>query len=89
MEALNYRLVGMKTVKKNKSIMRVSDKDAENLIKEKGWKYCPKSEWKEKVRDKNDVLAEVPEIKKNKKKKKMFIKVDDAGVNLDTGKFNG
>jgi len=79
----------MKTVKKNKSIMRVSDKDAENLIKEKGWKYCPKSEWKEKVRDKNDVLAEVPEIKKNKKKKKKFIKVDDAGVNLDTGKFNG
>lgn len=79
----------MKTIKKNKNIKRVRDEEAENLVKGEGWKYCPKSEWRTKVRDKDDVLASVPEIKKKKKKKKKFIKVDDAGVNLKTGKFNG
>ena len=64
----------MKTVKKNKSIKRVSDKEAENLVKEKGWKYCPKSVWKKGVRDKDDVLANVPEIKKSKKKKQKNLK---------------
>jgi hypothetical protein len=59
----------MKTIKKNKKIQRSKDAEAENLVKNKGWKYCPKSEWR-KVRDKNDVLSDVPEIKKSKKKKK-------------------
>ena len=36
----------MKTVKKAKVIKRVNDKQALELVK-KGWKYCPKSEWKD------------------------------------------
>ena len=40
----------MKTLKKGKSIKRVSDKDAEQQVKS-GWKYCSKQEWREKVRD--------------------------------------
>ena len=60
----------MKTIKKNKKIQRAKDAEAENLVKNKGWKYCPKSEWKEKVRDKNDILAVVPEIRKKKTKAK-------------------
>jgi|7_EtaG_2_1085326.scaffolds.fasta_scaffold98139_1 hypothetical protein len=54
----------MKTVKKNKTIKRVSDTQAESLTK-KGWKYCPKSEWREKVRD-----AKPAETKKKVSKKK-------------------
>jgi hypothetical protein len=42
----------MKTIKKNDEIKRISDKEAPDMIG-KGWKYCPKSEWKS--------------IKKNKK----------------------
>jgi hypothetical protein len=40
----------MKTIKKGKSIKRVSDKDAKQQVKS-GWKYCPKHEWKKNVRD--------------------------------------
>ena len=40
----------MKTVKKGNKIERVSNKDAETRI-DNGWKYCPKHEWREKVRD--------------------------------------
>jgi hypothetical protein len=58
----------MKTIKKNKKIARVSDDAAQGMVEAKGWKYCSKSEWKEKVRDKNDALSEVPEIRKGKKK---------------------
>jgi len=36
----------MKTIKKGKEIKRVKDKQAEFMIK-KGWKYCPKSEYKD------------------------------------------
>ena len=56
----------MKTIKKGKKIKRVSDKDAVEQVK-LGWKYCSKSEWREKVRD-----AKKPEqqnLKKVKKKK--------------------
>jgi len=41
----------MKCIKKGKQIQRVSDKEAAELVKG-GWKYCPKSEWRKKVRDK-------------------------------------
>ena len=41
----------MKTVKKAKKIERVTDLKAQNMVKN-GWQYCPKSEWKNKVRDK-------------------------------------
>jgi hypothetical protein len=56
----------MKTIKKGKKIKRASDKEAAEQAK-LGWKYCPKSEWRERVRD-----AEKPEkqnFKKIKKKK--------------------
>ena len=54
----------MKTIKKGKKIKRVSDKDAVEQVK-LGWKYCPKSEWREKVRD-----AKKPEQQNLKKVKK-------------------
>jgi hypothetical protein len=54
----------MKTIKKRKEIKRVSDKEAKAMTK-KGWKYCPKGEWKEKVRDKP-----LPAITLKSKKKK-------------------
>ena len=59
----------MKTLKKGKSIKRVSDKDAEQQVKS-GWNYCSKQEWREKVRD---VIVEKPKkkvSKKNERKRK-------------------
>lgn len=45
----------MKTIKKTNNdtieYSRVSDEIADEKIKNKGWKYCPKSEWKINVRD--------------------------------------
>ena len=43
----------MKTVKKSRNIQRVSNAVAEERVN-KGWKYCPKADWKKKVRDKTD-----------------------------------
>tara|TARA_Y100000310_G_scaffold123189_1_gene121951 strand:+ start:356 stop:601 length:246 start_codon:yes stop_codon:yes gene_type:complete len=37
----------MKTIKKGKKVERRDDTTAEIMVKELGWKYCPKSEWKE------------------------------------------
>ena len=42
----------MKTIAKNDVILRVSDLEADNKVK-LGWKFVPKSLWKEKVRDIN------------------------------------
>ena len=53
----------MKTIKKGKQIKRVSDSQAAESTK-KGRKYCPKSEWREKVRDTKPKKAK----KKSKKK---------------------
>ena len=97
------------------------DGAAQEMI-QKGWKYCSKSEWREKVRDAKPVETKKKVTKKSLKKrdlkklfgtpsnygdvkyaenpkatafrdkvlgKKKFIKVDDAGVDLKTGKFNG
>jgi DNA modification methylase len=36
----------MKTIQNGASVQRVDDKTAEQFIK-MGWKYCPKSVWKE------------------------------------------
>ena len=60
----------MKTIKNNKKFQRTNDADAENLVKTKGWKYCPKSEWKEKVRDVNKKEETKKSKKKRSKKKK-------------------
>jgi len=59
----------MKTIKKGKIIKRASDEDAEQQVKS-GWKYCPKSEWREKVRDAKPVEEKKVEEKKKVTKKK-------------------
>ena len=53
----------MKTVKKDEDVHRVSNEVAEKMVKEQGWGYCPKSEWK-KVRDSR------PPVRLGKKGKK-------------------
>jgi len=87
----------MKTVKKGKEYKRVFDIVADHMVKNQGWAFCPKSEWREKVRDAEPVETK-KKVKKNKKgfgKHKLVpirtrsIKVDDAGVNLETGKYSG
>ena len=42
----------MKTLKKDGTIVRVTDKEADEKIKY-GWIFCPKHEWKTNVRDFN------------------------------------
>jgi len=37
----------MKTMKKDKIIVRVTEEEVEDYL-EKGFKFCPKSEWKQK-----------------------------------------
>jgi len=37
----------MKCIKKHGEIRRVSDSQAVTLVKDNGWTYCPKKEWKE------------------------------------------
>jgi hypothetical protein len=52
----------MKTIKNGASVKRVDDVTAEQFVK-MGWKYCPKSVWKE--LNKNKATA-----RNNRKKKK-------------------
>jgi len=40
----------MKTLKKEGNYVRVSDIEADEKVKS-GWAFCPKNEWKTKVRD--------------------------------------
>jgi len=40
----------MKTMKKGDSIVRVTDKEADDKLRF-GWSFCPKNEWKTNVRD--------------------------------------
>jgi len=41
----------MKCIKKGVEIKRVNNDVANMAVKENGWVFCPKSEWKTKVRD--------------------------------------
>jgi hypothetical protein len=41
----------MKCIKKGDIIKRVKNEVANIAVEEDGWNFCPKSEWKEKVRD--------------------------------------
>lgn len=41
----------MKTIKKGSEYKRVSDSEAELLVKIKQYSYCSKQEWKKNVRD--------------------------------------
>jgi len=51
----------MKTIKKQQDSIdsdffdykRVTDVVAEKLVRNEGWEYCPKLEWKTKIRDIN------------------------------------
>lgn len=75
----------MKTIKKDNLIKRYSDERAASLVKEEGWVYTSKSEWKTLVRDinkktkgeesesNNDVNSDVekkPKSRKHYKQKK-------------------
>ena len=69
----------MKTLKNKKGdkVVRVPDKKPNEIegildLLEKGWKYCPKSEWKKKVRDtaKPAKKAKKKASKKNDRKAK-------------------
>jgi hypothetical protein len=57
----------MKIIKKNKKIIKIKDAEAAELVS-KGWKYCPKSEWKKKVRDVTKSPAKKSKKQKNEKK---------------------
>ena len=58
----------MKTMQLDNKIQRVTEEKARQMF-EDGWKYIPKSEWKEKVRDVNK-KEETKKTKKKSKKKK-------------------
>ena len=47
-------------------IRRVNDTESVRLVKEGGWKYAPKSVWKERIRD---IEKEEKSSKKKSKKK--------------------
>ena len=53
-----------------KHIRRVTDEEASELYHDGGWRYIPKSVWKEKVRDVNKSNEE-EKPKDNKKSNKM------------------
>jgi hypothetical protein len=62
----------MKTVQKGEEIKRLKDEDAEFHVKSKGYKYVPKSVYKEATRpakkeEKNSEETETKAVKKNKK----------------------
>jgi len=64
----------MKCVKNGEEIRKVKDENAVKLVKE-GWNYCPKHEWKKKVR--GEVKVEVVDKpKKTYKSKKSKVKND-------------
>ena len=60
----------MKTLKKGKEYKRVFDIVADHMVKKQGWAYCPKGEWKEKVRDAKPVETKKKLKKKNERKRK-------------------
>ena len=47
---------------------------AQEMVKTKGWKYCSKSEWREKVRDAKPVETKKKVTKKDLKKKQKNLK---------------
>lgn len=63
----------MKTVKKGKQIKRMPDGLAQEMV-QRGWKYCPKSDWREKVRDAKPIETKKKVTKKDLKKKQKSLK---------------
>jgi hypothetical protein len=70
----------MKTMQLDNQIVRVSDSEGANLFLE-GWKYVPKSVWKEKVRD-----TEAKEEKPTKKKSNKMSKAEKRHMRKQTKK---
>ena len=65
----------MKTVKKmnlkgEMEYKRVNDSEGNNLTRV-GWNFCPKTEWKENVRDFGKTKEEITKVDKPKKEKKI------------------
>ena len=74
----------MKTIVKRGKIKRVNDELAVRLVMDDGWKFCPKSEWKTKVRDKvpegaSEKIAPVTTSDKRKQRKEKKIKDKPIG----------
>ena len=64
----------MKTVKKTNlkgemEYKRVNDSEG-NTLTRVGWSFCPKTEWKENVRDFGKTKEEITKVDKPKKEKK-------------------
>ena len=64
----------MKTIKKKNlkgemEYKRVNDSEGNNLTRV-GWNFCPKTEWKENVRDFGKTKEEITKVDKSKKEKK-------------------
>ena len=62
----------MKTIQKGDDIKRMKDEDAEAYVKSRGYKYVPKSVYKEATRPakKEEKNSEMDETKSTKKSKK-------------------
>jgi hypothetical protein len=62
----------MKTIQKGEDIKRMKDEDAEVYVKSRGYKYVPKSVYKEATRPakKEEKNSETDETKSTKKSKK-------------------
>jgi hypothetical protein len=62
----------MKTIQKGDDIKRMKDEDAEVYVKSRGYKYVPKSVYKEATRPakKEEKNSEADETKSTKKSKK-------------------
>ena len=65
----------MKCIKKGESIKRVNNDVASIAVEEDGWNFCPKSEWKTKVRDVGKVS------RSQKKKAEAQVTSDDSVIN--------
>jgi hypothetical protein len=75
--------------KVDKTIMRVRDNRAFDLVKTKDWSFIPKSEWKKEKRPQSAQerqAIEASQIKKAKKKKSRVIKVKEEDNAKDQNK---
>jgi hypothetical protein len=64
----------MKCVKKGEEVQNVTDAKAEKLVKNAGYNYCPRSEWKA-IRD-----AEIKRKKDSQKKKEQSIEAEQLSA---------
>ena len=67
----------MKTVKSGSEVKRVDDNEAENLVANKGWKYCPKSEFRKGRPTPKQEVAK-PKVEKMPKRSKKDKEMDMA-----------